>query len=239
MINISTNHAVSWPQPVSAAVAPVSAVTAVKPVQEGRGDGQASLGGGRQGASAQTQRREGGRNAGVEVSVSPEAAPLLPREAAQDAATAPSDAAMKKEQAAAKQAEQADQAQKAEEQSKKLQLQEVLTNVWQASAAVVDRVLGRTTGADADAPGNQSDTSPSIGVVSAMQTPRKVAVPEQAARPPVEPLPWPVIPEGSAQAEALAADVDPRPVQEVVAYDENGNSSLAPLEAGSLVSERV
>jgi hypothetical protein len=25
----------------------------------------------------------------------------------------------------------------------------------------------------------------------------------------------------------------------VVAYDENGNSSLAPLEAGSLVSERV
>jgi hypothetical protein len=111
MINISTNHAVSWPQPVSAAVAPVSAVTAVKPVQEGRGDGQASLGGGREGAPGQAQRREGGRNAGVEVSVSPEAAPLLPREAAQAAATAHSDATMKKEQAAAKQAEQAERAQ--------------------------------------------------------------------------------------------------------------------------------
>ncbi|WP_439112984.1 hypothetical protein [Hydrogenophaga sp.] len=244
MINISTNHTVSWPQPVSPAVPAVSAVTAVKPAQEGRQEGQASLGGGREGASAQAQRREGGRSAGVEVSVSPEAAPLLPREAAQSAAPALSEASVKTEQAAAKQqAEPAEQAQKAEEQSKKLQLQAVLTNVWQASAAVVDHVLGRTAALDADLPGNQSDTSPSLGVLSAMQAPRKMAAPEReterAAQAPRETLPWPVMPEGSAQAEALLADVDPRPLQEVVAYDENGNSSLAPLEAGSLVSERV
>lgn len=237
MINISTNHPVSWPQASAPVVAPVSAVTAVKPVQDGRGESQAGLGGGRGGAVA--QRREAARGAATESPASPEAAPLLPREAAKGAATAPTNAAQKREQAAAKQAEQAEQAQKAEEQSKKLQLQEVLTSVWQASAAVVDRVLGRPSGADADVPGTQSDTSPSLGVLSAMQTPRKLMAPEQPAQPAVEPLPWPVMPEDSSAAQAPAIDVDPRPVQEVVAYDEHGNSSLAPLEAGSLVSERV
>lgn len=239
MINISNNHPVSWPQASAPVVAPVSAVSAVKPVQDGRGDGQAGLGGGRGGAATPAQRREAARNAGSEPPAGPEAAPLLPREANKGSADAPSDMALKREQAEAKKAEQAERAQKAEEQSKKLQLQEVLTSVWQASAAVVDRVLARSSAGEADAVGNQSDTSPSLGVASAMLTPRKVVAPEQPALPPVEPLPWPVMPEDSSAAQAPVIDVDPRPVQEVVAYDEHGNSSLAPLEAGSLVSERV
>lgn len=226
MINISTNHVVSWPQATAPVVAPVSAVTAVRPVQDGRGESQAGLGGGQGGAAA--QRREASRSAASETAATPEAAPLLPREAAKSAAAMPATAAQNKELAAAKQAEQDELVKKAEEQSTKLQLQEALTRVWQASAAVVERALA-----------SNSDTASRLAVSSDTQAPRKLMPPEQPEQPPVESLPWPVMPEDGSAAQASAIDVDPRPVQEVVAYDEHGNSSLAPLEAGSLVSERV
>jgi hypothetical protein len=59
-------------------------------------------------------------------------------------------------------------------------------------------------------------------------------------RPTLEPLPWPVMPEDPALAIAgKAAQAELAPVQEVVAYDERGNSSLAPLETGVLIDQRV
>ncbi|PZO13540.1 MAG: hypothetical protein DCF26_16625, partial [Burkholderiales bacterium] len=43
MINISTNSPVSWPTPPSAAVAPVAATPAIKPVQSGGREAQTDV----------------------------------------------------------------------------------------------------------------------------------------------------------------------------------------------------
>jgi hypothetical protein len=73
----------------------------------------------------------------------------------------------------------------------------VLTNVWQASAAVVDRALGR----EPSTPGAQSDKSPELSQV--------------------------------------ATTLQDNPAVDVVAYDDRGNSSFAPLDPGSHFSQRV
>jgi hypothetical protein len=106
--------------------------------------------------------------------------------------------------------------------------------MWEASAAVVDRALGR----EPAAPGNQSDTAPDLSQVAASTMSRKPLVPDRPqARPAQEPLAWSNGPEG------LGGEEDPSTEEvrmaEVVAYDERGVSSLAPLEAGSLISHRV
>ena len=119
-------------------------------------------------------------------------------------------------------------------------LQEVLANMWAASAAVVDQALGLEPKAEA-LPGNQSDTAPDLSAVAASTISRRLlpgakatGSPEQAA---AENMPWPVMPQA---AEASAAEVAPEvPGGEVIAYDENGQSSLAPLEVGTLLSEKV
>ena len=188
-------------------VAPVSAATAVSPAQRSSGDGNAGLNSGRRG-----QTQNGGAPAADAPEASSEAAPLLPRERTdggrEQASAETADAAA--------QAEQRERAQdKAEDKAAKLKLQEVLANVWKASAAVVDAVLGRNAdgviSAQSDDPAR---SSPDPSLVAAAQ----------------------LLPGEVPQADSVT---DLRDTQDVVAYDERGASSLAPLESGSLVNQRV
>ena len=148
-----------------------------------------------------------------------------------------------RQEAAAQRAEQAikkAEADKASHRKAMDRLQEVLTSMWAASAAVVDRALGLEPKAEA-LPGNQSDTAPDLSAVAASTMSRRLLpgaktadAPEQAA---ASNMPWPVMPQG---AEEAVADVAPEvPGGEVIAYDENGQSSLAPLETGTLLSEKA
>jgi hypothetical protein len=112
--------------------------------------------------------------------------------------------------------------------------------MWAASAAVVDHALGLEPKAEA-LPGNQSDTAPDLSAVAASTMPRRLLPGAKTADAPgqtaPENMPWPVMPQSTDEAAAeLAPEV---PGGEVIAYDENGQSSLAPLEVGTLLSEKV
>jgi hypothetical protein len=207
MLSINSGPAVAWPTAAPVTVAPVSAVTAIAPAQRSSGDGNAGLDSGRRG---QTQ------NGGAPAADAPEAAPLLPRERTDGGRE---QASAETAEAAAK-AEQHERAQdKAEEKAAKLKLQEVLANVWKASAAVVDAVLGRDGAGPAPAQGDDPTRS-APGSARAM----------------VAPLP---LDETSQATDAARSLGDRRDGQDVVAYDERGASSLAPPESGSLVNQRV
>ena len=230
MINISTTSPVSWPAPPSTAVAPVSATAAIKPVQSGGREAQTDV----------ESRRETGRKPEADDETGA-VAPSLPRSSAsqagdQAAVRARQDAAAQRAEQALKKAE-ADQAGHRKAMDR---LQEVLSSMWAASAAVVDQALGVDPKGDA-LPGNQSDTAPDLSAVAASTMSRRLLpgaktadAPEQAA---ASNMPWPVMPQG---AEEAVADVAPEvPGGEVIAYDENGQSSLAPLETGTLLSEKA
>ena len=143
-----------------------------------------------------------------------EAAPLLPRPQP--------DGRQGQQDADAQKAEEQKQ-QQSEEAARKLQLQDVIVSAWKASAAVVDVVLGRET----VAPVAGADSAEAVtGAEKTMATSsERVAVEQATARREAE----------SAQ-ENLSDSAEGR---EVVAYDAQGHSSLAPLEAGSLVSRHV
>ncbi len=214
MLSINSGPAVAWPTAAPVTVAPVTAVTAITPAQRSSGDGNAGLDSGRRG-----QTPNGGAPAAA-VADAPEAAPLLPRERTdggrEQASTDTAEAAARAElrQKALEKAEG-----QAEEKAAELKLQDVLANVWKASAAVVDAVLGRNA---AGAVSARNDDNPAQSVADHSLA---VAAP---------------LPRGDAQAaDAADAFVDPRDAQDVVAYDERGASSLAPLESGSLISRRV
>lgn len=143
-----------------------------------------------------------------------EAAPLLPRPKREDG---------KGQQNA--DAEKADEKkeQQAEEAARKLQLQDVIVSAWKASAAVVDVVLGR------EPVGPVADPEAASAVTGAGQA--TVPVGERAAA---------VQSAEPREAEPAQDDLaDLAESREVVAYDAQGHSSLAPLEAGSLVSHHV
>jgi hypothetical protein len=233
MLNISSTTAVSWPTPMSTAVAPVTPVTAVQPMQaSGGSDGQAQTGFGREGRAPQQHGNAASRS-GTDARAPAEAAPpAVPRDPnALPKAPAPPDAATQRQarQEAVKLAEK----EKARDRQAIEHLQTMLSNMWEASAAVVDRALGR----EPATPGNQSDTAPDLSQVAASTIPRKALVPDRPPRPAPEPLPWPTGSEGVGSAEE--APTEEVRVADVVAYDERGASSLAPLEAGSLISHRV
>jgi hypothetical protein len=231
MMNISTTHSVSWPSPASAQVAAVSAVEGVRPVQDGRRSGQ---------PSPDAQTPQGGQRHHKDVST-PEAGrvPLLPRQSGGDGdrsgriavrSEAADDGFALRE--AGQHAEQLE-AEKAEAQTRREQLKAALSEVWKASAAVVDRVLGRDE--DALRSGQYADGAAGVDPMSGAGTSMALKLPAP------EPLPWPVMPKEPAFAvpgRATAAEAVPVH-QEVVAYDEHGNSSLAPLETGVLVDQRV
>lgn len=232
MINISTTSPVSWSTPPSAAVAPVAATPAIKPVQSGGREAQADV----------ESRREARRPMARGDDEPGSATPLLPRPAATDA---PGQAAAQAQQQVV--AQRAEQALKKAEADKAIhsramdRLQEVLSNMWAASAAVVEQALGVEPKGEA-LPGNQSDTAPDLSAVAASTLSRRPLPRSPGAEPDTEAapqgMPWPVLP--AVTEEAVALDTPPEvPGGEVIAYDEHGNNSLAPLEAGTIISERV
>lgn len=234
MLNISTTSAVSWPTPVSTAVVPVSPVSAVPFVQTGREDGKTEMGFGRDGRTAQ-QQAEGRVAVPGRTPAGEGAAPATgdtSSPAAQDVAA--------RRQARQEATEAAEQKQTRDKTAVE-HLQKVLSRMWEVSGAVVDRALGLEPPNGRELPGNQSDTAPDLSAVAASTIPRKPPVPEREARPAPEPLPWPVMPapdgvEVDLVGDGVAADGS---AAELVAYDEHGNGSAAPVEAGSLISERV
>ncbi len=237
MLNISSTTAVSWPTPVSTAVAPVSPATAVQPVQAGGHDGQTQTGFGREGRAATPQPLASARaGAGAQARTPANATEEAPR------AAAPQDIAAQR-QAQQEAAQVAEQRQTKDKKAVE-HLQNVLSRMWEASAAVVDRALGIDPAKASEVPGNQSDTAPDLSAVTASMIPRKLPAERQAASA-QEPLPWPVMPEtaegGEVVLDVVGDGVGPETasVAEVVAYDEHGNGSPAPVEAGAIFSERV
>jgi len=226
MLNFSTSNAVSWPTPPSTAVPAVTPITPVQPAPGSGRDAQAGLGFDQKRQPAQ-QAKDGNSQQG---------APILPREAD---ASAPAQTAKGREpDAVAQRAAQEAAAQEAEQRAKDKEeihqrLREVLSSVWQASAAVVDRALGRDPATEV--PGPPAGTSSGLSTVAA----------SLSARRPMLPAPLPVTPP-IAQATpvsdtsvALPGSGQNMQATEVVAYDERGNGSVLPHEAGSLVDQRV
>jgi len=231
MLNISTHLSVSWPQPAGQAVAPVTAVTAVQPVQQGSRNSPSGPDAGRHTPSA----GQDDKSQRTGSTARPESASLLPREL-------PSDSAVdgQRDAAAERDAEQATAqaaARKAADESRHQQLQDVLSNVWKASAAVVERVLGRD--AAMGAPPEAGPAGETLSTRSPLApAPEAGAGAAGSGQAPIDPLPWPLMPDSSAGGDSTAA-APGRGGQDVVAYDEHGNSSWAPLEAGALISRRV
>ncbi|OSZ74179.1 hypothetical protein [Hydrogenophaga sp. IBVHS1] len=185
MINLTSPSAVSWPAPPSAAVAPVSAVPAV-PALSGAG------------SESQTGPRSGQGGPGHAFpSPGQRSVQAQPLSAGEASGASRAEARDPQAQALRREAEREAHAAREREKQAMEHLKDVLTNVWQASAAVVDRALGR----EPSTPGTQSDTAPDLSQVAA--TPQD--------NPPVD----------------------------VVAYDDRGNSSFAPLDPGSHFSQRV
>lgn len=219
MLNLTTANPVSWPSAPSTAVPPVPAIAAVQPLPGAGRDPQAGLGAGQDRSPAQKKGRE---------AASADGAPLLPRGQGEAAAGAAPTGAGVVDAAARKAAEEAAAA-LAEEQANakdeiQQRLQEVLSTVWQASAAVVDRALGRETapGEAASAGGNGVSAVP----------PRRALLPQPAVQAVVQAQSSQAPTAGSTGAAAGLAG-------ELVAYDERGNGSVQPPEAGSLISRRV
>ena len=245
MLNISSTTAVSWPTPVSTAVAPVSPVAAVQPVQAGGNDGKAQTGFGREGRTATPSQAAAAARAAVDgraAATDDDAAVLPASRSASGVPAAPQDVAAQR-QAQQEAAQVAEQRQTKDKKAVE-HLQNVLSRMWEASAAVVDRALGIEPAKGSELPGNQSDTAPDLSAVTASMIPRKPPSADRPDRPAMEQLPWPVMPEGGEVAEAMELDVvgdgvGPEAVAELVAYDEHGNGSAAPVEAGTLLSERV
>lgn len=236
MLNVSSPSAVSWPTPTSVAVAPVHPVAAVPSVQTGSQDGKTQMGFGRDDRAAPQRAVAGGRPA-----VDERGAPVDGAGTPAAGTPAPHDVAAQRQ--ARQEAAQAAEKKQASDKKAVEHLQNVLSRMWEASAAVVDRALGIEPPNGAEVPGVQSDTAPDLSAVAASTIPRKpVVVAERQAKPAHEPLPWPVMPE-SAEAEVdVVGDgvvVGEDAVAEVVAYDEHGHGSAAPVEAGAIISERV
>ncbi|MBA4260838.1 MAG: hypothetical protein C0443_02105 [Comamonadaceae bacterium] len=217
MLNISSFQPVAWPSATAHGIAPVSATPPVTPVGSGSRNLQTGLG---QGQGQERSMPDGVRRNSVDApseSVASDAAPLLPREspdaAARRAAGEPGEAQTKAER------DKADE--QTEEKDLKQQLQDVLTSVWKASAAVVEVALGREGEAAATA---DTATVERTGAATAQVASAALSLPvasDQAAN--------------DAGLELATA----RSAQDVMAYDAHGNSSWTPLEAGSLLSRRV
>ncbi len=219
VINLTSTPAVSWPTAPSVAVAPVQAVPAVAAPPGGR-ETQTGPRSGREGAGHAFPSSAGERSAVRGAASSP-----LPAGAAPEEVNGVGEHVA---QVAQQQAQREAHAARERDQRAMEHLREVLTSVWQASAAVVDRALG--LGSSEAAPGPRSDTAPDLSQVAATLVARRAPVLTSSRPAPSLPsgLPW--VPD-SPQEDTTAA--------EVVAYDERGNSSLVPLEAGSLISHRV
>lgn len=229
MLSITSSQPAVWSPAPGPAVTAVSAATPVQPVQATSRDAQTGMGssGRETPIPAQATRpgapqRERDAERGEKASTA-DAAPLLPRESpdAPDQPESPEKAEARAE------ADREQQARQAEDKAFKQKLQDVISNVWKASAAVVEVALSnKNASADATVVVNATDAVTG-------------AVPATPALPTTGTGPAPGAPVQEAANDAVAELAELRAGQEVVAYDAAGHSSLAPLEAGTLISRRV
>lgn len=230
MLSITSSQPAVWSPPPGPAVTAVSPTVQVQPVQATSRDAQTGGSSGRETPGAAQASRVGGPRRErdterTEKGALPDAAPLLPRESP-DAPDQPE--SPEKAQAQAD-AERELQARQAEDKAFRQKLQDVISNVWKASAAVVDVALSaRSASADAEA----------VGATDAVAGAEPVAAAAPAALSPSA-SGAPGAPLQEAANDAVAELAELRAGQEVVAYDAAGHSSLAPLEAGTLISRRV
>ncbi len=243
MLSIPSSN-FSWPSPpANSTVTPTQPVTPVSGVQSGGNNPQAGLGYGQEGHGAQRPERsdqpDDGR-ASAEKSKEAFAAPLLPRQnpEKQEGKEA---SASGQEALAEDDRERLAQAQKdAEERTQALreQLREVLSNVWQASAAVVERAL--QTG-DASA---AAATAANESLASNIPQPDPTQ-PVNPSAAPAASLEYSPFESASPEAESVAAlragagalaSSDLGPVQ---AYDARGQGSRAQAATGNLVDQRA
>ena len=211
MLSISISQPVVWSPAPAPAVAAVSSAAAVTPVQATARDAQAGAGQSGRDPAAQGQPARAAVNP-QERAADRDKAARKGLEAAPLLPRPQSDGRQGQQEAEAEKLEE--QKQQTEEAERKLLLQDVIGSAWKASAAVVDVVLGRETPATEAT----AATEPAAGLVDARAV-QPVNDTDPAA-------------EGKSAFE-LSED------REVVAYDAQGHSSLAPLEAGSLVSHHV
>lgn len=230
MLSITSSQPAVWSPAPGPAVTAVSPTAPVQPVQAASRDAQTGTGtpgrdmpgaaqAARPGAPQRPRETERGQKGSM-----PDAAPLLPRESP-DAPNQP-DSPEKVEAKA--EAEREQQARLAEDKAFKQKLQDVISNVWKASAAVVDVALSaKSVG---------PDEAPAVGAVDAAAGTVAGATPAGSAAV-IGPVPG--APAQPAANDEVAELAELRASQEVVAYDAAGHSSLAPLEAGTLISRRV
>lgn len=215
MINIAQTNPAVWSPPASTATAPVAAVAPVRPPQESARNGQSGTGREQETPGARAQRRADAREpASSGRDATAEGAPGRAGRTGTGGGESSDVRARRETEQNAKQLA----TEQAAEEARRVQRQELLTNVWKASAAVVDRALGRD---DTSAVNAAAESQASAGGEQTL---------EQLA------LPWPVMPQ---DADAAPSRADLGVPDDVVAYDEHGNSSVAPLEAGLLISRRV
>ncbi len=166
MLGITTSQPVHWPPSASPAVASVTPVGAVTPAQGMLRDPSSSgFGSGRDGQSGVTPDAAQDRRASSDKG-SPEtkAAPILPGEK-QEGGRAGASSGLA-DTAQTQELDKQAKAQAEERAAQQLQLQEVLSTVWKASAAVVDVVLGRDAGGAA---GSANPATEANKVASATQ----------------------------------------------------------------------
>lgn len=218
MFSISSSQPVSWPSAPSTAVAPVVAVPSVGATASATRDTQADSG--RSGTGSRGAPSPGAVKPSGDATApsGAQAAPLLPRERSDEPANA---SAFETEEAQAEQRKE-DEKKAQEQAAHKLQLQDVLASVWKASAAVVDVVLGREAALAA--------AGPVDGVSDALPV---------AGDPSGDPVPASLVSGESLPATGASGPQSPRREQEPLMYTEQGTSSWAPLESGSLISRRV
>lgn len=232
MLSITSSQPAVWSPPPGPAVTAVSPTAQVQPVQATARDAQTGGSSGRETSGAAQPVRVGGprrerETERTEKGALPDAAPLLPRESpdAPDQPESPEKAQAKAE------AEREQQARQAEDKAFKQKLQDVISNVWKASAAVVDVALSAR---NASVP----DEAAALSAAEAVSGTEPVASAAPAA-PAALVSAVPGAPVQEAANDAVAELAELRAGQEVVAYDAAGHSSLAPLEAGTLISRRV
>lgn len=135
---------------------------------------------------------------------------------------------------------QREQARKLEEQADRdreaiERLREVLTNVWEASAAVVEQALGESNEGSLT-----SDTSPDLGALAGLQRARRPLMSADQSLSQALAQNGPAPPPGNpSMAEGMVNGTEANSTGTVLAYDERGQGSPDRPGAGQIISQRV
>ena len=213
MLGITTTQPVHWPPSTSPAVAPVTPVGPVAPARGASHDTSSGFGSGRQGRTGGAPDTAQDRSASADkAQTDSKAAPLLPREPAEgqqlEGATTTIESKLSEDQKREALAE--------EKAAQTLPLKEVLSNIWKASAAVVEVALGREASAAESANAGAGSGAP--GATGAIATANRSEQGRAAA---------------AGGADASSPPADP------VTYSDQGLGLWESVETGVRVNEKA